>query len=95
MDATGTIYAVWVGPDTAIMYSSKPRGSPWTAPEALPGPHDNWGGSPKLAIDEQRTIHVLWSAGAPMSLYYSEKPAQGQWSTPETVPGTYSARVET
>lgn len=81
-DSQGNLYVVssFVPDDALAVVSRSPSGN-WFAPQLI---SSQGRGMPKLVIDHEDTLHVLWSSGR--GLYYTYKSADDpSWSTPETV----------
>lgn len=96
-DPAGNIYMVWsdgasipgdLSPGVNdIFFSECPSGGSWTTPTIATPVHPGYSAGPKLALEENGTLHMIWYEQLyPNSLVmHATKPLQGAWSEAETV----------
>src|SRR4051794_6938675 len=63
VDVNGTLHLVWVegtAPATKIMYSARRIGQNWSG--AIPIGEQNRSDAPRLVVDNQSRVHVVWQA---------------------------------
>lgn len=98
LDSEGNATAVWDrwnGVDTVVESAYRPAGESWGTPESLsepelegevvPGAHDAQ--SPKIAVDRNNNVTVLWEryTGTKLVLQSVDRPAGGSWTAPVEV----------
>jgi hypothetical protein len=98
LDSEGNATAVWErwnGTDTVVESAYRPAGEGWEAPvdlsepdlegEVIPGAND--AGSPRIAVDRNGNVTVVWEryAGSKIVVQSVDRPAGGSWTAPDDI----------
>lgn len=94
IDSKGTVHSVWESGQLQINYAYKVQGDSWSVPIILSSTASRY---PKLIIDNQDNIHVVWQGLGSQYLgfktYYVSKSPEGNWTfeSPNPLPwlGTF------
>lgn len=97
IDSLGTLHLAWVdgtnyldsGSDNDIFYKNKPIDGNWSVAEVLTYESKNNCNWPTLSVDQNETIHVVWSDESDKTrndeIFYKKKLKDGNWSQAELV----------
>jgi hypothetical protein len=93
VDLDGNIHVAMNGfndaGDIYIYYKMKPSGGNWTAEELVTGDSLGFPYLPKIDVDSDGTLHVVWEeidvSGYFINIFYKMKPSGGDWTNAKQV----------
>ena len=88
VDSAGTAHVVWFEWDVGESWYNAGTPGDWPDPELLSTHSDYWQEDPRLALDPDDNVHVVWEGydadGYDWLIWYADN-AGGAWSTPENI----------
>jgi uncharacterized repeat protein (TIGR01451 family) len=85
IDVGNIAHILWVGYDRCIHYAQRDHNGLWSDPRLITC--SNHGSDPRMAVDEQSNVHVVWYDFEYDSILYVQRNSSGYWSDPVDLPG--------